>query len=190
MSWGTPESKVGKPGWVVHPAPGWPVPPPGWRPAPGWQPDPQWETPTGWRWVRRTPRFWLAPICIAVCVVALVALFVLEALAERSGSSLDPTDPVNFNEYILINDTPSTEFVHLCADMDCSRLDPNLGWTRVGTDSTTTVTVAWGSHVVAPYVVARSASLAGQRGCVLIAAPKHVTRVTQILLSSAGTCAS
>jgi hypothetical protein len=32
-----------------NPAPGWPVPPPGWQPPPGWKPDPSWpDPPPGW----------------------------------------------------------------------------------------------------------------------------------------------
>jgi HNH endonuclease len=36
-----------------NPAPGWPVPPPGWTPLPNWQPDPSWPpAPPGWRfWI-------------------------------------------------------------------------------------------------------------------------------------------
>ena len=38
-----------------NPPPGWPDPPPAWRPHPGWQPDPAWpEPPEGWLfWGRR-----------------------------------------------------------------------------------------------------------------------------------------
>jgi len=36
-------------GWQFNPAPGWPAPPPGWRPPEGWRPDPSWPAaPAGW----------------------------------------------------------------------------------------------------------------------------------------------
>ena len=44
-------------GWVFRPAPGWPLPPPGWRPPPGWAPSPTWPpAPAGWQfWVPVAP---------------------------------------------------------------------------------------------------------------------------------------
>jgi len=37
-------------GMVFNPAPGWPVPPPGWVPPQGWQPDSSWPpAPSGWQ---------------------------------------------------------------------------------------------------------------------------------------------
>lgn len=37
--------------WRFNPPPGWPAPPPDWRPDAGWQPDAAWPTPPrGWTW--------------------------------------------------------------------------------------------------------------------------------------------
>lgn len=43
------------PGVVFNPPPGWPKPPPNWRPPKGWTPDPTWPAPPdGWQlWVPR-----------------------------------------------------------------------------------------------------------------------------------------
>ena len=50
------------------PAPEWPTPPPGFRPAVGWRPDPAWPTPPGWKW-RRANRNGVAVLCAVVLLV-------------------------------------------------------------------------------------------------------------------------
>ncbi|HEU5268833.1 MAG TPA: hypothetical protein VFU36_02830, partial [Jatrophihabitans sp.] len=63
--------------------------------------------------------------------LAFAALLGLEALAEAGGHSLDPTDPMNYNTYVLRNDLPAAAYLHLCADSTCARLDQHTDWVAV-----------------------------------------------------------
>lgn len=63
-----------------NPAPGWPVPPPGWEPPPGWKPDPSWpDPPAGWPlWIEEpasqeaTSKWTWGLIGVAATVLGLV----------------------------------------------------------------------------------------------------------------------
>lgn len=85
-----------------NPAPGWPTPPVGWKPAEGWRPDPTWPPPPeGWPfWVEEDDQSqvdwgdrlvqWIRCHKVASVVVGVVGVFLLSitnGLAGAAGSN-------------------------------------------------------------------------------------------------------
>jgi len=180
-------NKAGRPGWRFHPAPDWPLPPPGWQPFPGWQPDPSWPTPPRWRWLRRTRlKVVSSVVAVAAAVALVVGLFVAEGIAEAGGHSLDPTDPMNYDSFALVNDSPSTLYVHLCADSRCSRLESHFDWTAIAPGSSETEQVYWDPGSFAAYAV--SDRPGRNERCLRLDASTEATAKVSVHLSSARSC--
>jgi hypothetical protein len=176
--------KAGRQGWRFVSAPGWPPPPPGWRPRPGWEPDPDWSTPPGWRWIRRS---WLGPVIALGMAAFLVGMMALEALANSHGGSLDPTDPINFNSFALTNDSGGRLYVHLCEDAACRKLDGNFDWVAVNPAGTDTEQVGWGFGQVT-YAVSNNGRGEGGYRCLQVDDSKKIISTTVAPLSRATPC--
>ena len=147
--------------WEWQAPPDWPVPPPGWSPYPGWQPDRFWPAaPEGWNWWHRvpgTPRqrlgFGLLIGGSAAAVATVVAVFgvliAVQIVEDRTGcGSIDPTDPANYSQVIILNDTAGAVTLDDCPGAYCHadelpvRLAPghrfhdNAGCAATGLDMT------------------------------------------------------
>jgi hypothetical protein len=118
-------------------APGWPPPPPGWSPSPGWQPDPSWPPPpAGWQWWRPTRRTRRQRLGLGLLIGVPAAIVVLLLAADVAGQvsgcgSIDPTDPLNYSSFTIVNDTSSIVVVDDCSGAYCDTADlprrPNAG---------------------------------------------------------------
>ena len=91
-----------------NPPPGWPVPPPGWKPGPGWQPASDWPpAPPGWSfWVdaggyqvkggqspqppaAAKPITWGIVILLVAAVVAVVCIVAISSLNSKEDDLRD-----------------------------------------------------------------------------------------------------
>lgn len=122
-------------------------------------------------------------------LVVFALLFGLELAAEANGHSIDPTDPMNYNTYALGNDSPTTLYVHLCADKKCAKLDGHFDWVAVKPGSADDEKVSWGSPTPSVYAVAMTPSGVGRR-CLVLNAAKKVSAKVDTPLSLAGACGS
>jgi hypothetical protein len=179
------QRNAGRAGWRFVAAPDWPPPPAGWSPTPGWQPDPAWSTPPGWRWLRRRR----LPIVLSTASALFLVGAVTSLLvwAEANGVVFDPTDPANYNDYALRNDSSTPLYVHRCADPNCASLQGEASWVAINPGSVDDEQVYWGSATPTAYAVATSPSDTGRR-CLLLNAEHKTPGKLDIPLSSAGTC--
>jgi hypothetical protein len=105
--------------------------------------------------------------------------------AQLGGGSIDPTDPSNFNQYALTNDSGERLYVHYCDDTACRKLDGNFKWVEVRPAATDTESDGWGMGELA-YAV--SANPNGGFRCLMVNdKKKHHTTMT-IPLSQATGC--
>lgn len=122
---------------VWKPAPGWPRPPRGFRPATGWEPDPAWPpAPDGWRfWRIAWPRLTAAVALIALAPV-LWTWFADDVRTLHAHRALDSRGL-------------TTTATVLTSSYDPDGGDPN-GWTtdqmRFTTAAGTVVTATLGHH--------------------------------------------
>lgn len=189
------------------PAPKWPAPPPGWSPQPGWRPDPTWDTPPDWVWMRRTPRSpaarltdatglivkiavgAVAALIILAVPVGFTALVILEAAASAEGRSVDPTDPANFDEFALHNDTPTTLYTRLCDNPNCTAFEPHdKRWGAVNPGNAATVQVYWGPTTPTLYAVSDTPDAEAAQRCIALDAHVKSTITTPVALSSTVPC--
>jgi hypothetical protein len=102
----------------------------------------------------RRGQFLLLLGLVAGLAVMLGSCVGFEAFTEaRTGHSLDPTDPMNYDFFLVRNDTSAALQVHLCADSACSRLDEHFGWEPVAARTTRREQVYWGKGEVGVYAV-------------------------------------
>jgi hypothetical protein len=108
-----------------QPPPGWPPSPEGWVPPLGWQPDPSWpEAPAGWQFWRRAPRTPWQKVRLGLLIAAPGTLAALLVVGEMYGAavgcgSVDPTDPSNYSDVTMRNDTPGMVVVDECSGAYC-----------------------------------------------------------------------
>jgi len=125
------------------PPPAWPPARKGWTPPTGWEPDPAWPPPPpDWEfWKSRRPLSRAAVLTVVVCVVAggFFALMAVDMAEHVAGcGSVDLTDPNNYSEVAVVNDTPNPVFVGDCNGAYCepsaapARLDPGTHTTVRG----------------------------------------------------------
>jgi hypothetical protein len=138
-----------------------------------------------WRFLPRTRSGRLLLLC---GVLGFAALLGLESLAEAGGHSLDPTDPMNYDSYALVNDSAATVYVHLCADSGCARLDQHTDWTPVQPGAGDTEQVYWGAGAYAVYAVASAPNVGAARRCLLLDASQQAANRVTAPLSSAAAC--
>lgn len=81
--------------WRFNPAPGWPVPPPGYQPPAGWTPDPSWPAPPpGWQLWIWDPK----PASAAPPTEPLVAPALAAVPASQTRTSTPPVDAPGVTE--------------------------------------------------------------------------------------------
>jgi len=129
----------------------------------------------------------LPVVLVSGALVVFTLLFGLEIAADANGHSIDPTDPMNYNTYVLRNDSTTALYIHLCADTNCATLDRHSDWATFKPGEADDDQVYWGSSTPTVYAVALTPSFAGRRCLVLNAAKKAAAKV-DAPLSSAGAC--
>ena len=141
-----------------------------------------WPTPVGWRWMRRSR-------AAAVVAVASAALLVVSGLvaadgyAEAHGHALDPTDPVNYDVFVLRNDSRARLYVRRCDDGSCVRLDEHDDWVPVEPGSAVTDQVWWGADTPILYAVSDVSAVHAARRCVRLDASTKTASATTVWLS-------
>lgn len=120
-------------------------------------------------------------------VAVVLALLALEAWARNHGGSLDPTDPINFNTFVLANDSNRPVYVHLCDDSACRKLDGHFGWVRVEPAHSDSEQIGWGMGRVV-YAVSVRAGGAGGYLCLTVDDSRRVRSPTHVHLSQAAPC--
>jgi hypothetical protein len=92
---------------------------------PGWQPDASWPPPPdGWVYWRLVPRTRrrrvLRAVLIGVPALLVGLLVAAEVYDQATGcGSVDPTDPNNYSDVTLLNDTGGTVVVDDCSGAYC-----------------------------------------------------------------------
>lgn len=172
--------------YTYHLPQSWPEPPADWRPPPGWKPDPHWATPRGFRW-RRVRRARLLFLAATAIVSAVTATFCAVNIIFNPAFLPDPTDPVNFNNYVFKNNLAYKAQVRQCQDLGCTTLDPNLDWMTLSPgEQTDTVRLDW--HEAYRFVVQPTSKVESRQCILLRATDSRNPEVEIIALSSATNC--
>lgn len=112
------------------------------------------------------------------------ALYLVALLAEFGGGSIDPTDPANFNAFVLSNDLGRPIVVRSCKDARCASFYDDGDQVAMG--RSVEELVSWGEPEPEWFLISDAA---GHRvGCVTLAAPRKITILQAVLMSAAGRC--
>jgi hypothetical protein len=113
-----------------------------------------------------------------------LALFGLAEAASLAGGSIDPTDPANFNAFVLQNDIGRPARVQLCQSATCGAFYD--GGLKVSVGGTVEEKVFWGEPEPQWFLVSDGQ---GHRvGCLAPFAPKKRADSQRVRLSSAQPC--